>query len=1055
MATVDLSKLPWYHWDGDAPRENWQAIAKDFRTQAEAHDKVKVLLTDPGARNDTYIIARANDGTWQVHKRLDLGYVDPVQGDLDKVESRYVVILYSDFFAPNFEQKAQETTTAPIKEKVEIQRPKILDKIPEPELTAAKKMLKGLPALVHKEAAKRGKAPPPNITKASSASFRKQVDLYFAPLFEAHEAGKSDAECKAALRKVLDRIEWTGGPNPKTGKEDPVDPEFLAWIEENEASAQEKEVMTRLLDWVEKHRYYKIPKLPARALKVSMFKYAKKLSGATLECPMGFMNPAILTFLEHLDFSKLLGEKNVERDDEWSDVRGGGKNWSAYLHFFTGIAFSRAPGSEEGLSEEALRELILYYEYYEQEGWVQFGEDAINDLIATDAGRLVGEALRAGKITTEEDLLRVVNESFDTSRAWVGKLLAIRRDDFDAWLMQAERPEKPDWNQWKKYETSLEMLAQGKSTDEVLASPQVQKQIEIARLIYEGQARDDIKITPLQRVIVEQDTQKYLDDADPPTFNPNYMPLVTFVKGDSDEQVDVALENIEKVVKRYMADKPTRIEKAKSVTWDQLEQKLMTLAQNPGTESHKEVWKALAPFMRSQADAIDERKEAGQLPVEVSKLVEKVAAAAFESWSPKGEKQLAPGLQDFLASLAAVRKTLEASRGVRDREKFDRLRAGYWGALSSNWSAWRRHWNPSKVEGRDQRWVEVKADMVAWAAGKTAPVFEQARADKRGGKKQKNERAADLAKTASTELEADYAYQLAKGDQAKAGVIAALIANGSEEGTRLLTEVVRKKDSSLLLAVGRINPNAFALLDDGVLAGLSRLWMSPPSPNAQEKQDTKDFEKITDRAEQLLIERANLMVAGKGKLDIAAVAKVKDSLATRIIEGVSIPEPLKAKGYVAVLCAYHTTVRKGLENLDSEKLAQIYPVTQHDAKAANNEQLAATIRQIVSARVSKLLKGPDPGGLAKLAELSPALVRDLVVMDAGFCGTLMRKIDGWSEGSKRKDFVAAALMVLSSDIPDKTVFTTVIKGHERFGAVLERLKRMKVEGVEDLVKALT
>ena len=91
-----------------------------------------------------------------------------------------------------------------------------------------------------------------------------------------------------------------------------------------------------------------------------------------------------------MDVPFLLGEENYGAK-ELSDWQKGGKNWSNVMHWATGLKYYYLP-------DAALQELFVGYEYWHMEGLDRFGEDAINDLIAEEQGRLLGKALLSGKI---------------------------------------------------------------------------------------------------------------------------------------------------------------------------------------------------------------------------------------------------------------------------------------------------------------------------------------------------------------------------------------------------------------------------------------------------------------------------------------------------------------------------------------------------------------------------------------------------------------------------------------------------------------------------------
>jgi hypothetical protein len=225
-----------------------------------------------------------------------------------------------------------------------------------------------------------------------------------------------------------------------------------------------------------------------------------------------------------IDVPFLIGERNYG-SNETSDWQNGGKNWSNVMHWATGLKYSELPDS-------ALQELFVAYEYWHMEGFDVFGEDAINDLISEEQGRLFGKALRSESLETHSELIRVMDAAFHQSRRWVGALLSIRQKKLtktgekpldslilskefvptDKWLKGTELSVVRPWSTEKHAKTIRQMLESGKSTSEVEATPLVRRLIAIYQLIYEAdewsKQNGEIEISPLIRKILNGDYDK-------------------------------------------------------------------------------------------------------------------------------------------------------------------------------------------------------------------------------------------------------------------------------------------------------------------------------------------------------------------------------------------------------------------------------------------------------------------------------------------------------------------------------------------------------------------
>jgi len=218
-----------------------------------------------------------------------------------------------------------------------------------------------------------------------------------------------------------------------------------------------------------------------------------------------------------MDVPFLLGDENYGAK-ELSDWQKGGKNWSNVMHWATGLKYYYLPAA-------ALQELFVGYEYWHMEGLDRFGEDAINDLIAEEQGRLLGKALVSGQIRNHRDLVRVMDQSFRTSRAWVGAILRLsqerltktkeKRLDFltlyreflptDKWLTGGGYVVRP-WSYEKGSKTIRAMLVEGKSIYEVNGSPLVLRLTNVYELIYEAveweKKNGKIQLTPIIQKII-------------------------------------------------------------------------------------------------------------------------------------------------------------------------------------------------------------------------------------------------------------------------------------------------------------------------------------------------------------------------------------------------------------------------------------------------------------------------------------------------------------------------------------------------------------------------
>jgi hypothetical protein len=186
--------------------------------------------------------------------------------------------------------------------------------------------------------------------------------------------------------------------------------------------------------------------------------------------------------LPYLDVPQMVGNPNTDVGAD-ADVHGGGKNVSQLMHWGTGVKYADQ-------DPQAMRDMFLAYEYYHLEGFDKFGEDSINDMISEDAGRNMGRQLQSGEIN-RDNLQGKLNEGFDESRAWVGKLIKARQSELDAVITSKEVVQSEMWygaiegqvQHWGPTTIYLD-LQHGKSVEEVCASQLVQHFIDVYALIY-------------------------------------------------------------------------------------------------------------------------------------------------------------------------------------------------------------------------------------------------------------------------------------------------------------------------------------------------------------------------------------------------------------------------------------------------------------------------------------------------------------------------------------------------------------------------------------------
>jgi hypothetical protein len=187
--------------------------------------------------------------------------------------------------------------------------------------------------------------------------------------------------------------------------------------------------------------------------------------------------------LPFIDVPQLVGEANMGTGFD-ADVAGGGKNISQLMHWATGVKYSN-------IDKLTMRELFFAYENWHLETWDVFGEDPINDMIAEEAGRILGTQLRAGAVT-KGNLQAKLDEGFAEARAWVGTLLRARQAELDAWIVaEVQKPANMWWGALSPIkpwgdETIFGDLKAGTSLDDVKKSKFVDRIIDIYTLVFEA-----------------------------------------------------------------------------------------------------------------------------------------------------------------------------------------------------------------------------------------------------------------------------------------------------------------------------------------------------------------------------------------------------------------------------------------------------------------------------------------------------------------------------------------------------------------------------------------
>ncbi|HEY9830852.1 MAG TPA: OmpA family protein [Stenomitos sp.] len=219
--------------------------------------------------------------------------------------------------------------------------------------------------------------------------------------------------------------------------------------------------------------------------------------------------------LPHIDGPFLLGKntlnllncKDVAKIDPNLDVDlqfHNSINESQLMHWATGVKYSH-------LRRDQLRELFLAYELWHLEFWDVFGHDPINDLIAEDAARHMAGQIRSLRMNSS-NYIQTLDEGFKQARAWVGAMLRLRRNQLEHQI-RADVPSPTRYHWRTEYPATSrnhpyqlpsirQMLASGKSVDQVKASDLVKCYIQVYTLLFEAdvweQANGRVPLSLLQ-----------------------------------------------------------------------------------------------------------------------------------------------------------------------------------------------------------------------------------------------------------------------------------------------------------------------------------------------------------------------------------------------------------------------------------------------------------------------------------------------------------------------------------------------------------------------------
>ena len=220
--------------------------------------------------------------------------------------------------------------------------------------------------------------------------------------------------------------------------------------------------------------------------------------------------------LDHIDGPFLLGRHDVNMLDCAArlnaaldpDLQGGNDiNESQLMHWATGVRYHEWP-------QERIRDLFLAYELWHLELWDVFGRDPINDLIAEDAGWQLAQALRTGTLTSA-NLVTELDRFFGNARAWVGALLAIRRNALDAQITAEVAPTAHIHWTLQDIDASMvdhpyrspsirQLLRAGQGVDHVMQTRLVDNYVAVYTLIIEAETNAQ-HVSGLQQMMAAGD----------------------------------------------------------------------------------------------------------------------------------------------------------------------------------------------------------------------------------------------------------------------------------------------------------------------------------------------------------------------------------------------------------------------------------------------------------------------------------------------------------------------------------------------------------------------
>ena len=190
-----------------------------------------------------------------------------------------------------------------------------------------------------------------------------------------------------------------------------------------------------------------------------------------------------ISIIPYIDVPFLVGSPVTRLTSDDADAIRGGKNLSNVMHWATGVKYAYLPGN-------AMQELFIGYEYWHMEGWDIFGEDAINDLIAEEQGRLLGRQLTGVQFRDRAGLVTTLDWTFARARAWVGAMVRHRRADLDGLILSSSPVQSDFWWQRKRSlspwsgRTIVEQLDGGATVADVVATDGVEHLVQIYQLIY-------------------------------------------------------------------------------------------------------------------------------------------------------------------------------------------------------------------------------------------------------------------------------------------------------------------------------------------------------------------------------------------------------------------------------------------------------------------------------------------------------------------------------------------------------------------------------------------